>query len=516
MCHHQQQASDQLASELEATVVDLSEPTEPGRPVSPAHWRIRAALLLLMPVLLVILASHFLANTDPDYWWHIRTGQYIYETRSIPRVDIYSFTASGRPWITHEWLTEIIFYVVQRQLGYVANVALFGLLAALTWLAVYASCRLHGVGEPGAAILLLWGFAMSMASANVRPQAVTALFGAIYVLILSHYKHGKRRWLWFLPVLMVLWVNLHGGYVIGLAFLVMMLVGEAVSRALRRPSAPLRPLALVSALTLVASLANPHGVQAWLYPFSYAGVANASMRYIAEWQSPDFHETYFLIFASSLLLAVVLGLGRSPLGATGIIWSAALTLMALQSVRHIPLYAVTVTPLLGARLKAHLTGFGRPLAERKRPRLLLAYWLLPVIYLVIIAVGGHSGRPLQFSKEPSTATYPAGGAAYLRSSNLEGNLFNEYGWGGYLIYELYPERQVFIDGRADVYGDALVQSYIDVVRLHPNWQQVLEDHEVSLALVEKDSPLAVVLTGDSGWSEVYEGDVERLFLRQGN
>ncbi len=484
--------------------------TWPGLRVRP---ELRATLLLLAPMLLFIFLSRFFVSTDPDYWWHVRTGQYIYETGSLPRVDTYSYTAAGRPWVTHEWLTELLLYVLYRQFGYVANVVWFGLVTALTWATVYASCRRRGMGEIGATALMFWGFVMAAAAANVRPQAWTTLFLAVCALLLTRYKQGEVRALWLLLPLLALWVNLHGGYVIGLALLGLTIVGEALARGLGRPAAPLRPLLAVAVLSTAATLLNPHGFEALVYPFSYAGTGNASMQYLNEWQSPDFHVSYLLIFAASLLPGLVLGLGRRPLGPTEAFWALAFAFMGLQSVRHIPLYAVIVMPLLGARLQAEIPVFRRRLAAWRRPQLLTVTWPLLAVALLSVASQAKLAGP-QVGREPSAVTYPVGAVTYLREHDLQGNLFNQYHWGGYLIDQLYPQRQVFIDGRADVYGDAFVRNYVDVSRLRPNWRQVLDDYEVRLVLVEKDSPLAVVLGGDSNWQEVYNGEVERLFARR--
>jgi len=475
---------------------------------------LRAVLLLLAPTLLFIFFMHFLPGTDPDYWWHVRTGQYIYETGAIPTVDIYSYTAAGKPWVAHEWLSELMFYVVQRQLGYVGNVALFGLLSMLTWLAVYATCRRRGIGELSATALMIWGYVVAMGSINVRPQMLTALLLAVAALLLTRYKQGQPKPLWALPPLFALWVNLHGGYVIGLALVVLTVGGEALSHVLRRPAAPIKPLAAIAVFSAAATMLNPNGVEALLYPFSYAGTQNASMQYIAEWQSPDFHASLFVALAASLLLAIVLGIGRRPLGISEVLWTLAFGFMALQSARHVPLYAVVIMPLLAARIQAEIPALRNSVSTWKRPAVLGVTWLMLAAIVLATLADPEKRSKLQLGYEPSSATYPAGAVEYLRVHNLEGNLFNDYGWGGYLIYQLYPERRVFIDGRADVYGDAFVGSYIAVHRLQPNWRQVLEEHGVPLALVGKDSVVATVLSADPAWREVYAGEVERLFVRE--
>ena len=479
---------------------------------------LRAALLLLAPLLLFTFARFFSVPTDPDYWWHVRTGQYIVETRSVPRVDLYSYTVAGHPWVSQEWLTEVLMHLVAVRFGYVGNAVLFGFVGVATALAVYLMCRWRGVGETSATLLMLWAAVMALPLVNVRPQMVTALLLGVLALLLTRYKQGHARALWPLPALMLLWVNLHAGYVIGLGLLGLTIVGEAFARVRRREAAPLPPLLGVTALSAAATLITPHGLNALAYPLTYLK-GNASLQYVAEWQSPDFHQAMFLIFAASLLVALVLGLGRRPLGPTETLWAVCFALLGLQSARHIPLYAVVVTPLIGARLQAELPSYRRSLAAWPRAQVAGAAavnWLLPVVTIAgtMMMAQLDQGPVVQLGFDPSPETFPAGGVEYLRAHDLQGNLFNEYHWGGYVIERLYPRQRVFIDGRADPYGDDLIQRYRLASHAGPGWRQTLRDYDIRLVLIDKNSPLAVALHDDAGWEEVYTGKVERLFVRR--
>jgi hypothetical protein len=138
-----------------------------------------------------------------------------------------------------------------------------------------------------------------------------------------------------------------------------------------------------------------------------------------------------------------------------------------------------------------------------------------VAIIVLASLSGVNQRPpLQLAKEPSATNFPAGAVDYLRASALDGKMFNEYHWGGYLISQLFPKQRVFVDGRADVYGDDFVERYMEARRLKPGWQGVLDEHDIQIVLVEKESPLAVALGDDPNWQEAYAGEVERLFLRR--
>lgn len=482
----------------------------------------RPSLLLVTPMLLLVFfryaALSTVAPTDYDYWWHVKTGQYIVETGTLPRVDVFSYTVAGSPWVAHEWLTDLLLFRVQQQVGYVGNVILFALLSTLTALVVYATCRLWSLGEPTATVLMMWASSMAVGSGNVRPQAMTVLLIAVFALLLTRYRRGQKRGLWALPPLMALWANLHGGYIMGLVLLGLAILGESVMElgVRRRLVAPSRMLLLVVGLSAGATLLTPHGFDALLYPLQYAGTQNVHMAFISEWQSPDFHnlgQPFVLLFAPSLLLAVAIGVAHRPLGATEVLWGLTLATMALQSVRHIALYAVVVTPILGARFQQVLPDLSRPLARWRRPALAAVCWPLLAVSVLYLTTAAEGWGHFQPGAEPRAAGYPAGAVDYIRANDLRGNLFNEYHWGGYLIYQLSPDRRVFIDGRADVYGP-LLERFRGVVRLSPHWRETLDEHDVRLVLLEKEAPLAVVLGDDPGWQETYVGEVERLFVRR--
>jgi hypothetical protein len=477
-----------------------------------AHPRGREALLLV-PLLLIVFVRPIRVLTDPDYWWHVRTGQYILDTHHIPTVDPFSYTAAGQPWVTHEWLTEVLFYLVQHAVGYVGNVLLFGGFGVITWLAVYLATRRWGAGPLASAFLMFFSYLIGLGSFYVAPQAITAMLLAVYALVLADFKrHGGRR-VWLLPPLMALWVNCHGGYVIGLGVLGLMLVGEHLAARSGQPVPPLNTLRWVTVATFAATLLSPLGLNVLTYPFTQAGPTSPAMQHVTEFQSPDFHQPAFLFFAASLLIAIALGLHRRPLGPTELLWALVLALLALQSSRHVILYGLVTTPLIGARLAAEFPDLRRSLSELRRPLILALLWPVAgyLLYTALLAPGRQP--PRQVHATPTTASYPAGAVSYLQTHALPGHLFNTYEWGGYLIDQLYPQRRVFIDGRIGVYGEAFAEKYYQVVGLGPHWQQVLDDYHVQTALVPTDSPLAVVLAGDPGWHQVYHDQTAAIFTR---
>ena len=393
--------------------------TSDARPRDRAVAMIGQALLLL-PLLVFATLIPLLNATDPDYWWHLRTGQLIAETGTVPRVDDYSFTMTGQPWISHEWLTDLLIFVLGRGIGYVGVAALFGLVGALTLGLIYLTCRARGGAPVTATLLCAWAILLMQPSINARPQMLTMLLLALGAYVLTRARDGATRALWALPPLMALWVNLHGGYLIGLVLLGLAVVGAGAERFLGHRDRPILPLIATTLLAALASFLTPHGLDALRYPLSYIGRENASLQFVAEWKSPDFHQILFFPFAASLILLLALGLAGRPLRPTDLLWGVTIAFMALQSVRHIPLYAIVATPLLAARLGTLPWERFVPRAHRRD---LIRFGLGVLAVLVPLsltsALWGLSGGPggaRQFGRAPSTVGYPSGAVAYLRDA----------------------------------------------------------------------------------------------------
>lgn len=237
---------------------------------------------------------------------------------------------------------------------------------------------------------------------------------------------------------------------------------------------------------------------------------------ISEWQPPDLRRVGFWPFGLSVALPLALGLRRPPLRTSEVLCGLAFTMLALQSVRNIQLYVTVAVPLIGAALAQEQPAFRRTVDEWRNPWRIAALWILVVALSGTVWVARFrqaSSWPVQLGSEPASAAFPVAGAAYMRDHDLQGALFNQFEWGGYVIYADWPQQRVFIDGRPDMYGPSLFSDYVKVVTLQPNWRQTLDEYNVQLILVDKDGALAAEIARDVGWHELYVGPVERLFQR---
>ncbi|HYG08398.1 MAG TPA: hypothetical protein VD835_00355, partial [Pyrinomonadaceae bacterium] len=232
--------------------------------------------------------------TDPDFWWHLRTGQLIFETRAIPHTDIFSFTAQGKEWVTHEWLAEVLIYAVYKWSGWGGLVVSFSLLmTAALWVA-YRRAAVVAPHPYVAGASLLVGALATAPMWGVRPQMISFLFTSIYVAVLGDYaRGGGAKNLWRLVPLMLVWVNMHGGYALGLALVGLTGAGVVLDELMgerreRRLLCKLRPLLLLFAACVLVVPLNPNGLRMFSYPFETLN-SHAMHAYIDEWFTPNFH-----------------------------------------------------------------------------------------------------------------------------------------------------------------------------------------------------------------------------------
>ncbi len=473
-----------------------------------------ARLLFTVLLFLGLFAMSLRPIADPDFWWHLRTGQLIAETGSIPRADLFSFTLPGKAWVAHEWLTELAFYGLYKAGGYGLLMAAFSLIITAAFLLVY----LRSPGRPYAAGFSVLLAALASAPAwGVRPQMISLLFTAIFLYLLDLFQE-KSRWqiLLPLPLLTALWVNLHAGYFLGLAVLGLCLGGEALSilagllRSERPSLQKAALLALALTASLLAALLNPNTWRILVYPFETL-TSPSMMQFIQEWFSPDFHRPEWMPLAV-LILALIAApaLARRPVPPTRVLLAVFFGFAALRSMRHVPLFALTAVPLLAAQLAA--------LTERRRevqapPR--FARWLNPLLLgLTLLAVGLRFVSVLQQQPLAEAESYPKAAVDWIVKNRPAGNLYNTYGWGGYLIWRLYPHYPVYIDGRADVYGNEFIYDYMKIYYGQPGWEEKLEAAGVRLALVENDSGIAYALGGSEAWQMAYKDDKALIFVRK--
>ena len=472
--------------------------------------------------LLALFTMSVRETLNPDMWWHLRTGELILQ-EGIPRQDVFSFTVPDNDWTTHEWLSEVFMWMVYQPTGLPGLILIFAAIITGAFWLIY----LRSDGRPYlAAFVVLLAALASAPFWGVRPQMFNMLFAAIFVFLVEGFKDGKvsRRTLWLLPLLTLVWANLHSGYLLGVVLLAAYVVGESgqmffQSRPKRGLDWPaVGWLGLMTLLSFLIAVVNPSGPDLWVYPFLTLG-SNAMQQYILEWHSPDFHLTLYWPFAALLFLGVLAFLAsrRKP-ALTDVLLFSATGAAGLLSARHIPIFAVVTAPIVARYLFIALEGtrffpfLSGQTARQDGVKLAVVNWIL--LLVIIVAASTWIVSKIQGNENALVGRYPVAAVDYLKQSELaQQKGYNSYNWGGYLIWRGIP---VFVDGRADVYGDDFLHYYRRTYDLTSRWRQPLDDYGVEYVIIEQASPLSNLLETSPEWEETYGDEVAVIFTRAGD
>jgi hypothetical protein len=482
--------------------------------------------LVLALTLLAIFTMAVRISVGNDTWWHLRAGAWMTENRQILRTDPFSLTRQGEPWEYPGWLSQVLLYRVHAWLGLPGLNLLTALMVvaafAFLWRAMEAPPLLR-------AFVLLLAATTSSVYWAARPHIFSFALTGAFVLALEQWRRGKPRALWTLPLLMVLWVNLHGGFAIGFLLLGAYMLGElatlvgrwllriaTLKNAWQEHRRALLSLAAVSAACLLALCINPHGATMLLYPFKTVSIG-ALQEYIVEWQSPDFHQLELQPFLWMLMLtAAAMIASRGPKRAGEALLVAGFSYMGFLAGRNIATFALVASPVLARHGHAAI----EPLLKARRESKRLPKRVARVLNIFILALFGVAALvkiyfPLQedANRQAVEAQFPTAAVSYIRTQQLPSPMFNSYNWGGYVLWELYPDYLSYVDGRTDLFGDEILARYFRVWRAEAGWDEILEEEGIRLVLVEPEAPLARVLQA-AEWCQEFADEQSVVFVRE--
>jgi hypothetical protein len=508
---------------------------------------------LLLPALLGALL--LLVALQPvyvvDLWWQMATGRVILATGAVPHADIFSFTAPGAPWTVHEWVPDLLFYLAYtgghgwapQPLGGMLLVAFKMGMVAAAFLLLYVR-SLKVTGRPAlSTVVTLAGVGAASPFFDIRPQLLTYLLLGVTLLAAEAWiATGHRRALVALPLIFLIWSNVHAGFGFGLAALAAVALGEAVDAALGRSGAagagagdqpqPRRwsrlraavraagPLGAAVAASAAAACANPNGPRLFLYPFTIFRHPSVQSS-IIEWFSPNFHDSQWTGFEIYLgLAAAAWAVGGRRARCSELLLLIGSGHLALFSVRHIPLMVIATAPAIAACLSGVVRAVEKRGSPARARRLALA-GALGLGACMTLAIGACS-RALAppstlFARTARMDTFPAAACDFILRSGMRGRLFNDYKWGGFCIWSLWPRWRVFIDGRAEVYFGGEQSPYEDYFAIHnvrSDWEAVLDRREVDIALLDANSYAERVMRLAPQWQLVYTDDVARVYARR--
>ncbi len=525
---------------------------------------------------LLLLALNVTPITNNDLFLHLRTGQTVLHTGSVPRVDDYSALARGRPFIAHEWLAGVLFRLVQMALGWNGLVLFKALTAIAVAALLYTTARLLGA-PPHVAVPAL-AFVMILAASRFmeRPHIFTYVNVAAFLLLLTRRRAGLKAPLWAFVPLQIVWANSHGGFILGPAIVALAAAASALDRRLvplpeggwARPAATgLTPagrgaepagapgrepaaLALLSVILLAASLVNPYGFKLLRFPFELTG--STFMGEIYEWLPPlvilDFKtgalslspyaSTYMALYYLAWTAFGLLSFGAAvflwrrdrlipPGGSFPLLLFGAFLLLSLRMNRNVADFALATLPGVAATFAAAAGSLSARLGSATpagppggRPRAAL-FWIAAAIAALAVwfAVNGYPYSP-SLRRSPGLGlgrNIPVAAVDYLAAIGMRGSVFNTYASGAYLVYRLYPSVRVAMDSRNDVYGEDLYRQYGRALSDADALETLLERLDAGAILLEwpNDGMMtaAAAVHRLKDWTPVFFDDVAVIYLR---
>jgi hypothetical protein len=471
-------------------------------------------ILLIVIVLGVLLYAAFLSKGpwDSDYYWHVKTGELI-ANGQFPRADPYSFTWFGMPWTLHEWLSELLIYGLVSSIGYMGAVYVFAFIPGITIaILAFAFHRLQlrtlaTVGACSLAALLVIPYA------TLRPQAISWIFFAVLIGGLVHLRPDRSRWIIGLAPLFVLWANLHGLWVIGLLVLgvyaILSLVGLTPMSGAKWWAVAMVPIAMAG------TIATPEGPGLLVYPLRYVDSGDWGMANITEWQSPNFHDPAHYPLLLYMAGVAIFGRWRVPW------WMSILAFlgiaMTLVALRNGAVAAILGAPALAVGMDAALRDW-RANPRRPSPRVARQRRVLETVLATIIAVAGIvifvPRDPAAAVRESVERELPVQGVALLKDQVPDGRILAWYGWGGYVIGNMYESgAKVMVDGRNDMYDQSILDEYNHVKNADEGWARTPERYGVDAMVFPPQEPITKGPAEEAGWCEAYRDDNEVVYLR---
>ncbi len=487
----------------------------------PVGWRrfvvpsLADAVAALVAVAAVAMGGA-LSNRDGDLGRHLQIGARILGTRSFPTVDIYSYTSAGGAMVPHEWIAQVLFAAAYNLGGFVGVAMVVVVSVALSWAITTRLLLARGLRATAVLPIVIIGAASSMIHWATRPHVFTFIFVVVWVALLDDLRDGKRDHIWWVIPLMVVWANTHGAFIIGFVLIGTYLIGGIIDRRVGVENhASSRHLGMALGASLIASLANPVGTRLITNSFAYIG-EDFLHEFTAEYNTPNFHQRAFWPFAALIFVAMLLKWQKTP---TNILLVVSWAAFGLYSFRNIPIFALVTVPILAVGVDRLLTSAAGRLPFRIPNRWTDPSWARMhqfvvggVVATLFLASLGftlrESGNRFQFSPDQ----FPVEALAALNGIYPGERVFNQFEWGGYLIYCCWSEVEVFIDGQTDYYGPELTMEYDQVVEGRPGWDDVLERYDVDWVLIRSEKPLAQILMASPDWTPLHVDPTASVFV----
>jgi hypothetical protein len=453
----------------------------------------------------------------------------------------------GQTWYAWEWLYDVLIAAIYQWLGLNGVVFFTAVVIAATFALVLRLALHRGSSLPVAVILLMLAVGASTIHFFARPHVLSWLLTVIWFQLLdssettletaAHVKQD-RRLLW-LPVIMLLWTNLHGGFLLGIALCGLYLIAGLIRYFSDRKDRQtigrwLKRLAVATLFSLFATLVNPYGYKLHVHIYLYLS-NRFLMNHIDEFLSPNFHGVAQQCFAALLLITVAaVATKRQKLSLSHLLVIIFAAYSGLYASRNLPVSSILLTLIVAPILSASISDVGASQKMSLRLRRLISgsnafasrmtemelrfrghLWpaLALILGLVVCIQHGRLGARQVMDAHFDAKRFPVQAAEVIAQRGIEEPIFAPDYWGGYLIYRFFPNARVFVDDRHDLYGERFLKDYLKVVQVQPDWEKFLNERKVDCVLAPTAGSLANILKETPTWNLIYEDSTAVLFQK---
>jgi hypothetical protein len=464
---------------------------------------------------------------DGDTGFHIMTGRYILDNLQFPSHDVFSYTSYGKEWVAFSWATGVLFALMDNLAG-LNGVVLLNLLVLLaTFYIIYRLLMRCNINFYLMVFSMVCLISLTSIHWLARPHLFTILFMALLFYMLEIARENKKIY-YFIPLIILLWVNFHPGFISGFFLLGAYIAGNIIEYLIAKAEDRKRHLhtARIISMTMLASvfvtILNPYGFKLYAYIYNTLTsywIVNATREYL----SPNFHNNFSVIVyglvAGILIMAGLLS-QRRVLDIPKILILLLWMHLSLFASRNIALFGIVAIPCMALMVQNVIDSLDLQSLKDKSEKLLVSerslkchFWpaLIFIITVIIILNNGYFLDKKILACDFSPEKMPVNAMKFIEKNPVKGNILNHDNWGGYLIYR-YPDIKVFMDGRLDMYQQKFLDDYQRVITLKPGWQEVLIQHNIDWALIKRNTLLRNFLLHHPDWFKVYEDNVTTIFI----
>ncbi len=455
--------------------------------------KLNSKIFLTIFFLLIIGLLSFAQLSNHDTGFHLKTGEYIIENLKIPTTDVFSYTAIGQAWVNHYWFSDVVMYLVNRILGYWGLIFFVSLVAVATYIVLYKTSKNFGSNQWSILFIsalysiffiIIWSYW------SARPQIFGFFICAFLIFILEKWRlSGNKKWLALsVPVLFV-WANSHASVILGI-FLVAVYIGIFLIPRIKIPSLWIKEV-VWGILACVVTLANPNGLKVLTYSWNISDAVKevGIFEWISIWPylfSPNPQKARIVFIFMVAVLIFVLWVMFYKLRVLKKIKLRHLVLLVtafilpLISVRHVGFFPILTFPLLTDSLDYFLV---KKLAEKKYFNLIKIGIFVFGLALLVVGLWKVPSTPISEKSLPERA------GNFISENKIQGPIFNTISHGSYLIWKIWPQEKVFIDGRSEVYPLEIWSDYKKIMEVGDEWKGLFNKYNFQIAILSSNVPI---------------------------